>query len=72
MQYINLIPQNYIFVKFFWKEESSIIEFTITPAQAQDFASSCFEIIISEIKDAYEAGGTENPDVENRENDIAA
>ena len=51
-----------------------MIQFTITTAQAQDFATSCFDLIISEIKNAYEAEGTETPDIniENTGNDIAA
>lgn len=48
--------------------------FSISKTQAQDFASSCFDLIISEIKNAHEAEGTETPDIdiENTENDIAA
>lgn len=49
-----------------------MIQFTITTAQAQDFATSCFDLIISEIKNGCEVGETETPDVENNENDIAA
>lgn len=46
--------------------------FSISKAQAEEFASSCFGLIISEIKNACEAGEAEVPDVENTENDIAA
>lgn len=48
--------------------------FSMSHQQIQDFALSCFELIISEIKNAYEAEGTETPDIdiENTENDIAA
>ncbi len=37
-----------------------MIDFTITKAQAQDFASSCFAVIISEINDACKAEETES------------
>ena len=49
-------------------------KYTISKQQIQDFALSCFELIISEIKNAYEAEGTESPniDIENTGNDIAA
>ena len=49
-------------------------EYTISKQQIQDFATSCFELIISEIKNAYEVEGTATPDIdiENTENNIAA
>lgn len=49
-------------------------KYTMSKQQVQDFATSCFELIISEIKNAYEAEGIETPDIdiENTENNIAA
>lgn len=49
-----------------------MIDFTITKAQAQDFASSCFAVIISEIKDACNAEETESSAVEVEERPSAA
>lgn len=49
-----------------------MIEFTITKAQAQDFAASCFAVIIGEIKDACTAEETEAPATENTDYKNAA
>lgn len=49
-----------------------MIDFTITKAQAQDFAASCFAVIIGEIKDACAAEEMDNSAVEKTEHENVA
>lgn len=49
-----------------------MIDFTITKAQAQDFASACFSVIISEIKDTCNTEETESLTIQVEEHQNAA